>query len=437
MPKAVCRETCDVSLVAASMNKKFVFAVLALWFGCGLAHAQTSYVGGAYDPNSPKHTVSGSVVNTVTGEPIPRALVQIMGPLQRSDLTDSQGRFHFEGVPEGRAMFMARKPGYFSSEELSRGGGRPRAPVTITGDVSSLVLKLTPEGLVAGTITGDDDDPLEGAHLLLKRQVISNGRKHWETLGQSTTDENGEFRAANLIPGTYYLVAQAQRPATARAAAEPNLGYAPSYYPGAPDLASASAIQVRAGQTAQLDFRLRSQPNYDVSGVVTGLTPEQRGANIAFLSRSGDLLTPTCASIGTMPVSAPGFRREPTGGAHAAHQRLRSGEIIGRGGRGSGPNRGRCLARRKTAIRRHDFGGAARSGEQSAAVSPRSERQRWLVHTFPGPSRTLRAAGAGKWMGLALGRRRRAEAIPGQWRSHRGGRQEHSQGARERAVENL
>jgi Carboxypeptidase regulatory-like domain len=197
------------------MRRKFVFAVLALLLPYGPAHAQSGYVGArAYDPNSPTHTVSGSVVDSATGEPIPCALVQLMGPLPRSDLTDSQGSFRFEGVPEGRAMFMARKPGFFSSEELSRGGGRPRAPMTITGDVSSLVLKLTPEGTVAGTITGDDGEPLEGVRLRLKRQVISNGRKQWETRGQSTTNDNGEFRAADLIPGTYYLMAQAQRPTT-------------------------------------------------------------------------------------------------------------------------------------------------------------------------------------------------------------------------------
>jgi hypothetical protein len=292
------------------MSRKFVIAVLALWFGCGLAHAQTAYAGGAYDPNSPKHAVSGSVVNSVTGEPIPRALVQLMGPLQRSDLTDSQGSFRFEDVPEGRAIFMTRKPGFFSSEEQSRGGARPRAPVMITGDVSSLVLKLTPEGIVAGAVTGDDGEPLEGVQLWLKRQVISNGRKLWETRGQSSTNENGEFRDANLLPGTYYMVAQAQRPATPRDDAEPNLGYAPSYYPGTPDLASASAIEVRGGQTVQIEFRLRSQPVYEVAGFVTGIAPEQRGASIQFLSRSGD---PLPANVRLNPDDASFSARLPAG----------------------------------------------------------------------------------------------------------------------------
>jgi hypothetical protein len=158
------------------MRKNFLLTAIVLLLPCALAHAQGGYVGPrAYDPNAPKHTVSGSVVNSATGELIPRALVQLMGPLQRSDLTDSQGGFRFEGVPEGRAMFMARRPGFFSSEELSRGGGRPRAPMMITGDVSSLVLKLTPEGIVAASITGDDGEPLEGVQVRLKRQIVIPG----------------------------------------------------------------------------------------------------------------------------------------------------------------------------------------------------------------------------------------------------------------------
>jgi len=120
--------------------------------------------------------------------------------------------------------------------------------------------------------------------------VINNGRKQWEMRSQAASNENGEFRVANLIPGTYYLLAEARRPATARAAAEPNVGYVPAFYPGAPDLASASAIEVRGGQTAQIEFRLRSQPVYKVKGLVTGLPPGQRAANIEFTNRSGDSL---------------------------------------------------------------------------------------------------------------------------------------------------
>ncbi|MBZ5566748.1 MAG: carboxypeptidase-like regulatory domain-containing protein [Acidobacteriia bacterium] len=278
------------------MPRRVLAAGIVLWLTVALVHAQglgAQPYGQArgFDPNAPTHDVSGSVINTATGEPIPRALVQMFGPSQRSDFTDSQGSFRFEGVPEGQAMFTARKPGFFNSDELARGGGRPRSAVKITSGMSPIMLPLTPEGIITGTITGDDGEPLEGVRVRLKHQVVNNGRKRWEERQQATSNEDGEFRVANLVPGTYNLFAEAQRPATPRAASEPRLGYAPAYYPGAPDASSAAPIEVRGGQTVQLDFHLRTQPVFDVSGLVTGIAPGQRGVNVQFMNHSGDSIS--------------------------------------------------------------------------------------------------------------------------------------------------
>src|SRR5579872_6834706 len=49
-----------------------------------------------------KYKIEGAVVNSVTGEPVPRALVQVTGPAQESVLTGNDGRFHFDAVPEGQ-----------------------------------------------------------------------------------------------------------------------------------------------------------------------------------------------------------------------------------------------------------------------------------------------------------------------------------------------
>ena len=109
------------------------------------------------------------------------------------------------------------------------------------------------------------------------------------------------------------MVAQAQRRSTPRAAAEPNLGYAPTYYPGVPDLASASAIEVRGGQAVQVEFRLRAQPVYEVAGVVTGMAPEQRGATS---SSSTAPATPLGANVrfnpGRRQLQRQGSRPAPT-----------------------------------------------------------------------------------------------------------------------------
>ena len=60
-----------------------------------------------------KYSLSGNVVNAVTGEPIRRALVQIyMGPEQAS-LTDDSGHFEFNGLSPGQTSVTVQKPGFF------------------------------------------------------------------------------------------------------------------------------------------------------------------------------------------------------------------------------------------------------------------------------------------------------------------------------------
>jgi Carboxypeptidase regulatory-like domain len=73
-----------------------------------------------------KYSLSGTVVNAVTGEPIRRALVQIyMGPEQAS-LTDDTGHFEFNGLSPGQTSVTVQKPGFFSEGEVARKGSSLR-----------------------------------------------------------------------------------------------------------------------------------------------------------------------------------------------------------------------------------------------------------------------------------------------------------------------
>src|SRR5271168_3944919 len=60
---------------------------------------------------SAPHTIRGTVVNSVTGEPIYRALVQVGG--QYATLTDHDGHFEFDAVTLPDIPPWAMKPGYF------------------------------------------------------------------------------------------------------------------------------------------------------------------------------------------------------------------------------------------------------------------------------------------------------------------------------------
>ena len=234
-------------------------------------------------------TLSGSVVNSVTGESVGHALVRIAGSSQRTVFTDGEGHFQFEGLPAGRVIVTAQKPGYFSQQEFR---GSANKLVNVGPNTDSVVVKLTPQSTISGRVTDATGQPIEHVPVHLTAKAVRDGRKHWEARGQQQTDEDGRYRFANLMPGTYYLAAGPGRDETRilPGAERPKAGYPSIYYPGVPDLASAAPLQLAAGQHAQADFSMTAGPVYHVSGSVTGYVPQQ-GVGFQFLSPSGDDLS--------------------------------------------------------------------------------------------------------------------------------------------------
>ena len=214
-------------------------------------------------------TLTGKVVNSVTGEGIPRALVEIGGMQGRSQLTDSSGKFQFEDLPEMQALVNARKPGYFTDQEISR--GYRMKPVAVTEGMGAITIPLIPAGVVTGHVTRPDADPVEGAFVRLKAQMIVQGRKQWVERGGTRTDEDGAFRIANLVPGKYYLFSDG----TVRMTGPPDEAYAPAYYPGVADISGAVPIQVQPGQAFNADLTLQPEKAYRVTGVVSGMQAGQ------------------------------------------------------------------------------------------------------------------------------------------------------------------
>src|SRR5437899_3002637 len=80
-----------------------------------------------------KYSLSGTVVNSVTGEAIRGALVQIYMNGQSSRLTGPDGKFQFDGLFAGQTPITVRKPGFFSEEELERVLPNFKRPVFVIG----------------------------------------------------------------------------------------------------------------------------------------------------------------------------------------------------------------------------------------------------------------------------------------------------------------
>ncbi|MGE5204571.1 MAG: MSCRAMM family protein [Chlamydiota bacterium] len=218
---------------------------------------------GQVSAQSASYTLSGTVVNSVTGEPIRRALVQVGG--DRMQLTDSQGHFELSGLGAGSYSITAQKPGFFAESRLF--STTELTMLDVNRDIAAIVVKLIPEGIIFGHIADENDDPLEGVFVRARDWRIVNGRRRLEFVGGQSTDEDGRFRFFGLMPGTYYVVASSD---LGRMGVLPHEGYATTYYPGVTQLAAASPIKLAAGQKVQADFVLRRHSMFRVTGQVTG-----------------------------------------------------------------------------------------------------------------------------------------------------------------------
>lgn len=245
--------------------------------------------------NAATYSVTGMVQNSVTGEPIAHALVQLGGESQKAVFTDSGGRFEFDQLPAGMMTFAsARKPGFLGLNEVD-----PAAPLSMIRpgpDAAPVVLKLVPEGIIFGRAQKPDGEPIGFLQIQAVLSHITDGRKTLDMMNSIQTNEEGEFRIAGLRPGTYYLQAGPRYGTTwigtagqrAREAA-----YRPVFYPGTSDLASAAPLEVAAGQQVEADLALSPDPVFRVSGTMQGVpdaNPDEVWPRLQFLYRSNDVV---------------------------------------------------------------------------------------------------------------------------------------------------
>jgi hypothetical protein len=220
---------------------------------------------------APTFSVQGIVINPVTGLPVHAALVQIHFPRQSSLLTATDGKFRFDGIPQAPINLTVRKPGFFSEQELRQGAPSVDHPIQVGPDMPPVILKLVPEGVIYGRVTGPDGEPINNLPVRLLYGALTEGERNWQQRGGGQTDDEGEFRLFGLMPGIYYLEAgpRASQPAPGRAT-DPPRGYGAAYYGGGSDMASAAPIEITPGKQIRADLSLPSEPLHQISGLVVG-----------------------------------------------------------------------------------------------------------------------------------------------------------------------
>jgi hypothetical protein len=259
-----------------------VLSIAALFFCCSqqlCAQAQPS--------NSPtSFTISGTVVNSVTHEPIGRAMVY-SADTRYAAFTDSLGQFELKiaAVQDGggdgvrftpMTVLQAKKPGF-----LSAPGARGRAVVTPT--TKEVTLSLVPEGVIAGQLKFPSSETADVAQVLLYRREVRDGIGRWQQLSETRARSDGEYRFAELRPGQYkvYSAEALDRDPLTTGPGAPVYGFPPRFFAAARDFAAADVIEVRAGETATANLTPERQRYFEVSIPLMGDATPDSGVSVA------------------------------------------------------------------------------------------------------------------------------------------------------------
>jgi hypothetical protein len=292
--------------------------------------------------------IEGVVMRAGTNEPLEGVELRISSVTpQPGDgpppTTDREGRFSAAGLAPGRYLVMAVKSGFaaqfYGSKQTGITGlagiGTREEDLAAAGAlinvvpgqvVRNIVIRMTASATVSGRVLGANGEPLVAMQVeLLPVTFDASGRRNLIALTQTDTDDRGEYRLFSVEPGRYYIAARWSPIAIARqevnselrtidAADSNGQRYEPAYYPGSADLARASLVEVKAGDSlSSVDVVMRPpsrQPRRQVRGRVIDSTtgqapPPNSGSSFSLIPRDAEYLN-------SLPAWDPHFMADGT-----------------------------------------------------------------------------------------------------------------------------
>ena len=212
--------------------------------------------------------IRGYVLAAGSGAPIRRAQVRAMSMNAGGGgvtSTDAEGRYEIKDLPGGRYSISATKSGYVTGQYGQRRPTEPGTPIEIADGMAAdkLNFSLARGGVIAGHILDDNGEPIAGVQVAAMRYGFMSGSRRLMGAGSEggndRTDDQGGFRLYGLPPGDYYVSAtyrgmMMMGPEVTNTQAD---GFAPTYFPGTPNVAEAQRVSPKAGQEiAGINFSL-------------------------------------------------------------------------------------------------------------------------------------------------------------------------------------
>jgi hypothetical protein len=263
----------------------------------GAAQASARRQQTVQQPLSPS-TVSGHIFRADNGGPLPKATVtltvaqpttatsQILPQVVR---TDSSGAFQFTQVAPGKYFARADHIGFVAAgygEDASKQVLTSQFTVGPGQNLSRIDITLLAAGVISGTITDQDGDPVENLQVsAIRVRYVRGGARQEVTFHTAATNDQGNYRLFGLIPGFYFV--RAGNGGNQGVGGPGGVAYQPAYYPGSGLADVGQRIQVAPGvETSGISFSIGTQLTHKISGTVIDTTgPSESRRYIMQLSR--------------------------------------------------------------------------------------------------------------------------------------------------------
>jgi hypothetical protein len=272
----------------------------------------------------PEFRISGTAVNSVTGQPLPRAELSIrlsahVNVILQKVLTEDDGRFEFMGLLPGKYELMAEKSG-FRKQAYEGHGYYASAIIVGQGKISdNLVFRLHPDAWIEGTVTDAENEAVPNASVVLFHMDSRLGYKQILPAAMTNSDDRGYYRFAHLESGSYFIAVSAQPWFSSLALSQREVGsdlapdeksvvdvaFPTTYYPGVIDSSMASPIEVSAGEGATASLTLVAMPAVRLLVRHTSSNPaKMRTASLQQRVFNLPIASPSQVTVPTAPVDA-------------------------------------------------------------------------------------------------------------------------------------
>jgi len=247
-----------------------------------------------------KASLEGSVVKEPSGEPIKKAIIELIGHDQEEGgnytaTSDPEGHYKISDIQPGRYSLFVERTGYIEVDKKRRRTEGIAISLEAGQDLKDQVLHMLPAAIIAGRVVDEDGDPMPKVQVTVLRRKWAAERLGFEPNGQAETNDLGEYRIGGLLAGKYYVVASPmptfqsvippQKGPDDPTATPPDMAYVSTYYPNTLERTQAATIELHAADDMPVNFSLTRTHTVHIRGSFAGLAP---GVKAMVMLRSED-----------------------------------------------------------------------------------------------------------------------------------------------------